>query len=166
MALRPCKECGQQVSSDANSCPQCGKRQGASRRSRYLIVLVLFLFITLLINWMAKEDRQSTSLVSTPAGSVADNDAELLIARCGQPSSDISSEHENPRPLIPSRIIEYRKQRLRFTFVPGGNTRPSDSPPNQWKLVGITEMTAANPSHARVVSPSEAVRRMPCWAGK
>jgi len=94
------------------------------------------------------------------------NDAELLIARCGRPSRDVSTAYEDPRPPIPVRVVEYRKHGLRFMFFPGGNAHVGDPPPYRWKLLGVTDMAAADPSRARVVDVSEAVRRMPCWAGK
>jgi hypothetical protein len=66
------------------------------------------------------------------------NDAELLIARCGQPSKDDSTANDSPRPPIPTRMIEYRKRKLRFMFIPGGDAGISDDPPYKWKLLGIT----------------------------
>jgi hypothetical protein len=93
------------------------------------------------------------------------NDAELLLARCGQPSRDDTTENDKPRPPIPSRIIEYKKQRLRMMFIPGSGAKVGDPPPYNWKLIGITDMTATDPSKARIVTSSEAVKRMPCWSG-
>jgi hypothetical protein len=93
------------------------------------------------------------------------NDAELLLARCGTPSLDDSTENDNPRPPIPSRIIEYKKQRLRFMYIPGAGATMDDPPPYQWKFVGITDMSAPDPANARVVSPTEALKRMPCFGG-
>ena len=37
MALRPCKECGHQVSSDAKFCPHCGKKVGEKARMKKVI---------------------------------------------------------------------------------------------------------------------------------
>jgi TM2 domain-containing membrane protein YozV len=114
-----------------------------------------------------RESSPASDVSSTVTASIdASNGADLLIARCGQPSSDDSSAYDNPRPPIPARIIEYKEQRLRFMFIPGGDTHVGDAPPYQWKLAGITDMTAADPSQAAVVAPSEAVVRMPCWSGK
>jgi len=91
------------------------------------------------------------------------NDAERLISICGQPTKDDSTEFDIPRPIIPSRIIEYKPQKLRFMFIPAGGSI-GDPPPYGWKLIGITDMTAKDPSQARLVDVSEAVSRMPCWA--
>lgn len=174
MALHPCKECGQQISCDAKVCPHCGKKQGLSTRSGCLILFCLLAVLVLI--WAASlrnneptstaTNRSFTDSKGRPVPPGITNDAELLIARCGPPSSDVSSANDNPRPPVPIRIVEYRRHRLRFMFVPGGNTRIGGPPPYQWRFFGITDMRAADPSHAKVVSPSEAARRMPCWAGK
>lgn len=46
MALRPCKECGQQISSDAKTCPHCGKKVPSSTAAiGCLIVIGLFVLL-------------------------------------------------------------------------------------------------------------------------
>jgi len=39
MALVPCKECGNEVSTDARACPKCGAKQPRSKR--WLVVLLV-----------------------------------------------------------------------------------------------------------------------------
>lgn len=79
-----------------------------------------------------------------------------LISSCGAPSLDDSSEHDEPPPLIPSRIIEYKQYNLRFLFssakIGGG------PPPYKWMLVGITDLQTDE-----AVTVDEARKRMPCW---
>jgi len=173
MALVACKECKQQVSSDAKTCPHCGKKIKAGVGRGCLLVLLAFMVMVILIIIFAPDSSQNSAVspaitdsTGRPVPAGVTNDAELLIARCGQPSSDDSTAYDNPRPPIPSRTIEYKKEKLRFMFIPGGGATVEDAPPYKWKLVGITDMKAADPSQARVVSVSEAARRMPCWAGK
>jgi hypothetical protein len=172
MALIPCKECSQQISSDAKTCPHCGKEVKAGVGRGCLFAVLGFTVLVILIMVFAATDSQNSAVSPAvtdskgrpvPAG--VTNDAELLIARCGQPTSDDSTAYDNPRPPIPTRIIEYKNQKLRFMFIPGGGSNVGDPPPYKWKFVGTTDMKAADPSKARVVPPSEAVRRMPCWAG-
>jgi hypothetical protein len=168
--MRKCK-CGNDVANNAKVCPECGHRFTSG-----FVTLLAFLVVTIGIAVIIA-NIGSSGPSSAPKAAVTDskgrpvpvgvtNDAELLIARCGKPSKDDSTANDVPRPLIPSRTVEYRKHRLRFMFIPGGNTRLGDAPPYKWKLVGATDMTASDPSKARVVMPSEAVRRMPCWSGK
>jgi hypothetical protein len=167
-SMRKCA-CGNQVANNARTCPKCGHRF----TSGPVLFLAWFLGISIGLGLLAAILGQSNESSSNPITDSkgravpvgVSNDAELLIARCGQPSSDDSTDHDNPRPPIPSRIVEYKKQRLRFLFIPGGGSKLGDPPPYKWKFVGVTDMTAANPSKARVVNPSEAVRRMPCWSG-
>ena len=123
------------------------------------LIIVVVLFLGLIV-------RGEILGPSNASSSLASNDAELLIDRCGTPSGDGSSEYDNPRPPIPSRVIEYDSHKLRFMFLPGGNIKLGDPPPYQWKLIGITDMTAADPSEATVVSGSEAAERMPCSRSK
>jgi len=119
--------------------------------------------------WQSGSDSHSpsnaTSSASTgiPAQSIYTDDADRLIARCGKPSLDDSTAYDTPRPSIPSRFIEYDQQNLRFMFVPGDDTKLGDPPPYHWKFIRITEMTARYSSPVRVVTPSEALERMPCW---
>jgi hypothetical protein len=124
----------------------------------------------LAFNWVWSSDTETnkTTPAASPsiAGSTGMNDAELLLAHCGQPSSDDSAENDDPRPPIPSRIIEYKEKRLRFMFVPSGVAKLGDPPPYKWELIGITDMSAVDPSKARVVTRSEADKRMPCWNGQ
>jgi len=172
--MRKC-ECGNQVADNAKACPKCGHRftSGPVKFLAWFFgISIGFGVLGAIIGQMGQAPSSTV-----PSPTVTDskgrrvppgvtNDAELLIARCGHPSSDDSTAYDDPRPPIPSRIVEYRKHRLRFMFIPGGNAHLGDPPPYQWKLLGVTDMTAADPSQARVVTPSEAVRRMPCWSGK
>lgn len=167
--MRKC-QCGNDVANNARVCPKCGHRF----TSGLVKALAWFFGILIGIAVIAGSLRQSgpsnvpnsavTDSKGRPVPPGVTNDAELLIARCGKPSKDDSTAYDNPRPPIPSRSIEYKKHRLRFMFIPSGQL--GDDPPYKWKLIGITDMKSANPSQARVVMPSEAVRRMPCWSGK
>jgi hypothetical protein len=145
-------ECGNQIANNARTCPKCSHRftSGPVKLLAWLLGILAVLFIIGMISQRTEKPRPP-------------NDAELLIALCGQPTKDDSTEYDNPRPIIPSRTIEYEEQRLRFMFVPG-NGKIGDPPPYKWKLIGITDMAAKDPSKARVVMPPEATSRMPCWS--
>ena len=126
-----------------------------------LLVLVMFLMIASFIS--------SGPKTQTPSGIMAiATDAELLIARCGAPSKDDSTAYDNPRPPIPSRIIEYKSQNVRFMFIPGGDAKFGDAPPYRWKLIGITVAKdwVSDPSEVKVLSVGDALAAMPCLAGK
>jgi hypothetical protein len=122
------------------------------------LVLVLIFFV------MSALQRQPSTGPSPTASNVivngvsTDNEAEMLISRCGQASKDTSSDppHSSPA-LAPTRIIEYRKSRLRFMFklLRGAAV---------WHLVEISEIPRGN-SNAHVVTQKEALTRMKCWGG-
>ncbi|MCK9309436.1 MAG: zinc ribbon domain-containing protein [Candidatus Cloacimonetes bacterium] len=63
MALKKCKECGQDVSTDAKSCPHCGKKLKTS--SCGIIVLVMIIVILGLTN-IGKFSKQSAIYKSLP----------------------------------------------------------------------------------------------------
>jgi hypothetical protein len=134
-------------------------------------LIIFFGILVLLFLIIASISRQSTgNKVAEAESHVAQSatnldEAELLISNCGEPSKDDSTEYDQPRPIFPTRIIEYRAKKLRFIFAQGSG-KVGDPPPYRWKLFGATDMTSRDPSRARPVQPDEIARRMPCWAGK
>lgn len=119
------------------------------------------LIFLLLLSPRLSTPAQMTNSKGRPVAAGVTNDAELLITRCGKPSLDDSTAYDKPRPPIPSRIVEYKAQRLRIFFLPGGSARLGDPPPYKWKLFSILDTRTK-----KAVSPTEAIRRMPCWAGR
>lgn len=97
-----------------------------------------------------------TSLACTTAGA-ADFPTvhpDSVIAKYGKPDRVDSTEYDRPRPLIVTRMLEYRKERVRFVFFPGASVG-SPPPYRSWKLMGIQD-TRDN----SVLSASETTRRM------
>lgn len=92
------------------------------------------------------------------------NDAELLLFRCGRPSSDQSSEYEDPRPPIPTRLIKYKKSGLMFVYSPGKGTKLFDPPPYRWTLLGITDLRT-NKMVAAGTLKATIQKRLPCFLG-
>lgn len=97
-----------------------------------------------------------TWLASTTAGA-ADFPTvhpDSVIAKYGKPDHVDSTEYDRPRPPIVTRMIEYRKERVRFVFFPDA---PAGSPPpyRSWKLMGMQD-----PRDNSVLSASEVTRRM------
>ena len=79
---------------------------------------------------------------------------DSVIAKYGKPNHVDSTEHDRPRPPIVTRMLEYRKERVRFVFFPDA---PAGSPPpyRSWKLMGMQD-----PRDNSVLSASEVTRRM------
>jgi hypothetical protein len=118
------------------------------------LVLVLIFFVMSALQPSMASPTANNVIVN---GVSTDNEAEMLVSRCGQPSKDASNDHPQSPQMVPTRIIEYRKNRLRFMFklLSGAAV---------WHLVGITEIPSGN-SKARVVTQKEALTRMKCWGG-
>ncbi len=101
-----------------------------------------------------------SSLTFGLAGAAMDQ-AELILSRCGTPTRDASTAYEQPRPPVPSRVIEYADQKLRFLLAPAEGVNLDDPPPYSWQLIGVTDMESPD-EKGRVVEPPEAKARMPC----
>lgn len=49
MALKPCRECGQPISTSAAACPHCGKKQINQTRARLTVIMIVIFFIIFII---------------------------------------------------------------------------------------------------------------------
>ena len=78
-----------------------------------------------------------------------------------KPSRDESTAYEQPRPPVPSRVIEYADQKLRFLLAPAEGINLDGPPPYPWQLIGVTDMEPPD-DKGRVVELPEAKTRMPC----
>ncbi len=155
---------GQGVPATTHTFKGAPKASTLSPIKKLMVAVVVFLFLTVLFVKFVNQDSNTHALrdsLGRPAPAGATDDAGLLIGRCGPPSGDESSENDSPRPLIPSRVVEYQQYGLRAMFTPGDGTKVGDPPPYHWKLVGITDMQTE-----ATVMPDEAAKRMPCWVGK
>ena len=68
MAVKPCKECGGQVSDNAKTCPHCGAKQPKKTSKLALIfagLILLFIFIGILGGNDAEQDTTATSTEKT-----------------------------------------------------------------------------------------------------
>jgi len=81
MALVKCKECGQQVSNKAKTCPQCGAPM--PKRTSRVTWMVTVLLGLVFINWLVSEHPTSTTPASKQPGASAQTKApELSDAEC------------------------------------------------------------------------------------
>lgn len=162
MALRPCKECGKEISTAAKICPHCGKRIGMSALGGCLLVFLLVLvspILLLIIVKIVDSGGDSTPNTQTAVTQQPKDDAELLLSRCGKPDVDDSTAYDKPRPPIVTRWMEYRKARVKALFI--ADSALGAAPPYRWKFVGASDPRTQNP-----LEPKDAVKRLPCWRGK
>src|SRR5271156_3725674 len=115
--MRKCK-CGNDVARNAKFCPKCGNRFTSGFVKFVAWSLGIFIGLPLLMMIVMGQSSTPTTVASNPV--VTDskgravpagvsNDADLLVARCGRPTSDDSTANDDPRPPIPSRIVEYHR---------------------------------------------------------
>jgi hypothetical protein len=80
-------------------------------------------------------------------------DVDKLYAKYGKPDIDRSSENERPRPPLVTRMLTYKKARVRFALLADG---PVGSPPpyRAWLFIGVQD-----PKTDAVLSAEEVERR-------
>lgn len=69
MALRPCKECGREISTDAKTCPHCGKGRPTSRTTRLGILLVGILIFSVYTAFNMERLPESTGRTASEIAS-------------------------------------------------------------------------------------------------
>ena len=77
-----------------------------------------------------------------------------IVARYGKPDRLTSAENERPRPPLVTKMIEYKKENVRFVLLANA---PMGSPPpyNSWKLMGYQD-----PRDNKVLTVDEVERRL------
>lgn len=91
--------------------------------------------------------------VTTTAAAGPLDDYELIVGRFGAADAEDSTDHDVPRPPIPTKWITYQREHVRFLFVP--DAKLGDAPPYRWKLIGTTDPRSKQP-----IEPGVAVRRL------
>jgi hypothetical protein len=81
-------------------------------------------------------------------------DPAEITAKYGKPDLIKSTEHDKPRPPFVTRMLEYKKEHVRFAFLANA---PIGSPPpyTSWRLLGYQD-----PRDNKVIPADEMERRM------
>lgn len=81
-------------------------------------------------------------------------DPKAIVAKYGNPDRIQSTEYDKPRPPFVTRMIEYKKENVRFSLLANA---PIGSPPpyTSWKLLGFQD-----PRDNKVISADEVEKRM------
>lgn len=169
MALKKCKDCGDNVSESAKVCPHCGapmkRRDMISSLAR--LSIIVFLIIPLgvgIFTVVYESETKKPAVLDQPAqqntqSQIANetgthDDLSLFISRYGTPDLEQSSENEVPRPPIVTKWLIYKKENIRAVYVP--DTPIGSSPPyKKWKQVGFQ-----NHKTNEVIGPEEVVKLM------
>jgi hypothetical protein len=67
VALKPCRECGKEISSEAKQCPNCGAKEPTGRKTSPLALGCLLLIVFAVIGSIVGRGGSSTSQSPTPA---------------------------------------------------------------------------------------------------
>ncbi len=88
------------------------------------------------------------------AGFTKGDEASVLLGRCGTPDVDDSTQYDNPRPPMVTRLLTYEASAVRAIYIADA---PMGAPPpyKGWKLVGLTD-----PNSNTAITPTEAATRM------
>ena len=155
MALIKCKECGKEVSSEAETCPHCGARIASKSMGCGSIVGIVIVvgIIALIFSGGSSNDTGSSS-ASSQASAEARDDSRNFISIFGEPDQIESTEYDNPRPSIVTKLLIYKKQNVQAVFVADV---PVDIPPpyDAWKLFGFQDERTNQP-----ITNDELQRRM------
>jgi hypothetical protein len=159
-----CPNCGAQVGGAGAFCASCGKplstvssstmpyptnsKRPRSKRNLAIAIGAIFL---LLIGMKSCGDSSEQPDVAVP------DDAATLISKCGSPNVDDSTANDNPRPPLPVRMLEYKSENIRFSFIPGGNVKLGTPPPYRWKFLAVQDTETNQPIDIQIAS-----KRMPC----
>jgi hypothetical protein len=72
MALKPCRECGEKVSTWAKSCPKCGRKNPTTTPTDYVMgVVMLLCLLGFIAHTMASTDSKTPSAATLPVDKAA-----------------------------------------------------------------------------------------------
>jgi hypothetical protein len=87
-------------------------------------------------------------------------EADLIVYRCGPPDHVLDTSWDNPRPLIVSRIVTYRKAHLKIFYVPSDPV--NQPPPYHWKMMGLMDSRTNHPIAVGPEMEGALQKRLPC----
>lgn len=157
MALIKCKECGKEVSSEAEACPHCGAKIASESSMGCGSIVGIAIVTIIVLSFIFGGNSSNTSgsgSTSSPTEAGARDDSKNFISIFGEPDRIESTEYDNPRPPIVTKLLIYKKQKVQAAFIADV---PPDTPPpyDAWKLLGFQDERTNEP-----ISNDELQRRM------
>lgn len=110
MALRKCKECGEEISSSAKKCPKCGKDQ----RNFFMKHPVLYTILILIIIGIASNSGSDTTNTSVSTGTSGDTTASSTET-IEYTAIDVDTLHDALEKNAAAAKETYNKQYLEIT---------------------------------------------------
>ncbi len=139
--------------------PGDSRKTGFGARNLLIAIVAALILAGVFYSLDTKTPKPTTTQASSAVASTAEqpappsDDYGSIVAKFGRPDADDSTAYDVPRPVIPSRWITYRKEHVRFLFVP--DAKVGQPPPYRWKLIGATD-----PRNRKPVPISEANVRL------
>lgn len=91
MAMTKCKECGAEISTKAEACPQCGAKR---KKSSGCAVVVLIVLVVFAITIVAGNSGNNTSNRSSAASS-ASSDSSTTTVKTPDPAAEFAKQNED-----------------------------------------------------------------------
>jgi hypothetical protein len=124
-----------------------------------VLVVASFLFYDHLASAFAPSPRLLRISAPNRVDAAIRNDVDLLIDRCGRPDRIAALGGFEPGPLVPQRILTYKKAHLRLSYI---DADPIGTPPPFDWMFSAAFDTATN----RAVDRSTLQKRLPCLLDK
>ncbi len=115
----------------------------------------LFVMLSLIGAWPRVAPAANVPTHTPPAACSEGDDSKKIVCLFGNPDFKDTTAYDNPRPPLPTLFLEYRKERVRFSFIPGYGAKIGDPPPYRWKLLGFQD-----PRTDAVLTPQEVLKRI------
>jgi len=90
MALKPCRECGAQVSDKATSCPKCGSPVPKGTSTGTLIIGAFIILVVARMVWPSGESSASASSTGVPAAATAPSKTPEQLAETARKDREIN----------------------------------------------------------------------------
>ena len=81
MALKPCKECGKEISTEAKVCPNCGKKNPTAAATPVIVWLIVGVVVFILIGSLSNSSSNSSPLGPMTAADSAQRRASDFMER-------------------------------------------------------------------------------------
>lgn len=139
MAMTKCKECGAEISTKADACPQCGAKRKKSSGCAVVVLIVLVVFV---ITIVAGNSGNNTSNHSSAASS-ASSDSSTTTAKTPDPAAEFAKQNEDVAQI--EQRLKDNSQQLKKYYASADQVKQSELDVIQLALVKSAYTTSKVP---------------------